>query len=125
MKITQPTNKDFLVVKDGRFFIESFCSGEGHNFFPLFELEEYEQEKQLAKKLSYPKSGRFPLRHFTDAERTNALATKYSGFDDQLSIQWMDNVLLLDPHDFNSVSRYGAIYKSIIILEGCFLHNAH
>ncbi len=108
----------FLVVKDGKFFIEGFDNEAKYNFFALFDLEQYEQEMQLAKKLSYPKSGKFQLRHFTDAERANMLNTKLSELGDYWAIQWLNNALVLDSEG------YKKIFRSVIILEGCFFHNS-
>ena len=110
----------FLVVKNGEFFVDWFCNEKREAFFPLFGLETQQQEKQLARKLFYPKSARFPLRHYTDRERANFLASKT--LSDDLVIPWMDNALLLDPHDFNSRTKYGSLQKALVILEGCFFH---
>ena len=132
-KINQLNQEEFyLVVKDNKFFIEWLDNDEKHTIFPLFEPEDYEGEMQLAKKLYYPKSARFPLRHFTDDERAIILTsesyhfpgqkTTWSSSDDQI-MQWMNEVLILDPYDFRRRSKMGTLSKPLMILEGCFLHN--
>ncbi len=73
---TIPTQERFyLVVKDNKFFIEWLDNDERRAFFPLFDTEEYEEEKQLSKNLFYPQSISFPLRHLTDEERASILAS--------------------------------------------------
>ncbi len=116
MKYTK--DEFFLVVQDGKFYIEGFDSEAKYNFFALFDLDQYEQEMQLAKKLSHPKSGKFALRHFTDAERANMFNTKLSELDDYWAIQWLNDALVLDPEE------YKKIFRPVVILEGCFFHNS-
>jgi len=110
----------FLVVKDGKFFIDWFCNEKREAFFPLFDLETQEQEKLFARRLFYPKSARFQLRHYTDQERANFIASNNLSGD--LVMQWMDNALLLDAHEFNKQTKYGSLQKPLVILEGCFFH---
>ena len=114
-------NEEFyLVVKNGELYIDWFYNEKREAFFPLFDLEEQQQAKQLSRTLFYPKSARFPLRHYTDHERASIIASET--LSDDLVIQWMDNALLLDPHDFNRRTKYGSLQKALIILEGCFFH---
>ncbi len=103
----------YLIVKNDKFFIETFCKEGKIDCMPIKLKGQY-----------WPKSARFKLRHLTDNERqeTNTTdvykfpgeATRSSPFQHLLN-RLLDEILVLDADEFNRVSNSAKRSKPLFI----------
>ena len=117
--------KEYLVVKDGEFYNETFCK-EGK----LEDLHLKSSKKFLTKMLypdNNPMNERFPLRSFTQSERDEinkkpiymfpGHTTRHPSLQHLLN-RWLDTTIVLGIEEFNGISNSKPLTKPIVISQG-------
>jgi hypothetical protein len=117
--------KEYLVVKSGEFYIETFGK-EGK----LYDTHLKSTKKFLTKMLypnNNPMDERFPLRSFTQAERDEINKkpiymfpgdTKRHYSFQHLLNRWLDTTIVLGIEEFNSISKSKPLTKPIVVSQG-------
>jgi hypothetical protein len=117
--------KEYLVVKSGEFYIETFGK-EGK----LYDTHLKSAKKFLTKMLypnNNPMDERFPLRSFTQAERDEINKkpiymfpgdTKRHYSFQHLLNRWLDTTIVLGVEEFNSISKSKPLTKPIVVSQG-------
>ena len=117
--------KEYLVVKDGEFYNETFCK-EGK----LEDLHLKSSKKFLTKMLypdNNPMNERFPLRSFTQSERDEinkkpiymfpGHTTRHPSLQHLLN-RWLDTTIVLGIEEFNRISKSKPLTKPMIVSQG-------
>ena len=117
--------EEYLVVKDGEFYIEAFCEDD-----KLDDLHLKSSKKFLTKMLypdNNPMNERFPLRSFTQAERDEINkkpiymfpgdTTRHPSLQHLLN-RWLDTTIVLGIEEFNSISKSKPLTKPIVVTQG-------
>ena len=128
-KMKKETNeeeyKDYLVVEEGEFYLESFCKDEKYDGIHL------RSSRNFLTNMLYPDNNilneRFLLRGLTQVEREGINKTPMYMFPGEkvrhpslrhFLNRWLNTTLVLGVEEFNSISKAKPITKPIVVIQG-------
>jgi hypothetical protein len=116
--------KDYLVVEEGEFYIESFCNDEKYDDIHL------RSSRKFLTTMLYPNNNplneRFLLRSFTQSEREEINRTPTYMFPGEkvshpplrhFLNRWLNTTLVLGAEEFNRISMSKPITKPIVVIQ--------
>jgi hypothetical protein len=122
----------YLVVKNGKFFIEE-CFDDESYVGPFLYAKEHKSERELAKSIfgdNNVQDGRYPLRNLLQSEKEDISndnsvyivpgATKRSKVFQYMLDRCLDTVIVLDHNEFNKRFKRNKLTKPVIIIQGKF-----
>jgi len=117
--------KDYLVIEEGEFYIESFCKDEKYDGIHL------KSSRKFLTNMLYPDNNisneRFLLRGLTQVEREGINKTPMYMFPGEkirhpslrhFLNRWLDTTLVLGVEEFNRISKSKPITKPIVVIQG-------
>ena len=122
----------YLVVKNGKFFIEE-CFDDESYVGPFLHAKEHKSERELAKSIfgdNNVQDGRYPLRNLLQSEKEDISndnsvyivpgATKRSKVFQYMLGRCLDTGIVLDHNEFNKRFKRNKLTKPVIIIQGKF-----
>jgi hypothetical protein len=122
----------YLVVNNGKFFIEECFDGESY-VSPFLYAKEHKSERELAKSIfedNNVQDGRYPLRNLLQSEKEDISndnsvymvrgETKRSKVLQYMLDRCLDTVIVLDHNEFNKRFKHNKLTKPVIIIQGKF-----
>ena len=117
--------KEYLVVEEGEFYIESFCNDEKYDDIHL------RSSRKFLTTMLYPNNNplneRFLLRGLTQVEREGINKTPMYMFPGEkvrhpslrhFLNRWLNTTLVLGVEEFNRISKSEPITTPIVVIQG-------